>query len=268
LDEDPSIYLRVLKEMWMQRLREISNGVAQMLALLGEDFGVTVRYIHNGLRVWYVPILSVQDGVKRPLAEEPCPKDKWYSHTDLMAFTHPTKPDDQTLEEPRILFGPGSSLQERYDDPEVQGGKIALIAFKQKRAQKPPNCLDRMRSVLLKQIAYNQRVMEAEEEIAGINCDAPEFLSDMKFVPEEPVVICVNGSEEMKRNEEAVGGQLWMQSGRKMTAYNRVKDGMANSRESAILSAVAEAVEWKHACELDGPRKGQRVVIYPKEVSQ
>jgi hypothetical protein len=32
-DEDPSIYLRVLKEMWMERLREISNGVAQMLAL-------------------------------------------------------------------------------------------------------------------------------------------------------------------------------------------------------------------------------------------
>jgi hypothetical protein len=24
-DDDPSIYLRVLKEMWMQRLREISN---------------------------------------------------------------------------------------------------------------------------------------------------------------------------------------------------------------------------------------------------
>jgi hypothetical protein len=44
---------------------------------------------------------------------------------------------------------------------------------------------------------------------------------------------------------------------------------MANSRESAILSAAAEAVTWKHALELeDGARKGQRVVIYPKELSQ
>jgi hypothetical protein len=43
---------------------------------------------------------------------------------------------------------------------------------------------------------------------------------------------------------------------------------MANSRESAILTAAVEAVTWKHASELDGPRQGQRVVIYPKELSQ
>jgi hypothetical protein len=44
---------------------------------------------------------------------------------------------------------------------------------------------------------------------------------------------------------------------------------MANSRESAILSAAAEADTWKHATELaEGSRKGQRVVIYPKELSQ
>jgi hypothetical protein len=177
-------------------------------------------------------------------------------------------PDDQTVEEPRILFGPESLLQERYADPEVQGGKIALIAFKQMRAQKPPNVLDRMRSVLLKQVAYNQRVMEAEEEIAGTNCDAPEFLSSMKFVPEERVIICVNGSEEMKREEEAIAGQLWLQSGRQMTASNKAREGMADTRESAILSAAAEAVEWRHAYELDGPRKGQRVVIYPKDLPQ
>jgi hypothetical protein len=54
----------------------------------------------------------------------------------------------------------------------------------------------------------------------------------------------------MKRNEEAVGGQLWMQGVRQMTAYNRVLEGMANSRESAILSATADAVTWKHASEL------------------
>jgi hypothetical protein len=40
-------------------------------------------------------------------------------------------------------------------------------------------------------------------------------------------------------------------------------------REAAILSAAAEAVTWKHALDENvSPRKGQRVVIYPTEVSQ
>jgi hypothetical protein len=73
---------------------------------------------------------------------------------------------------------------------------------------------------------------------------------------------------EMKREEEAVAGQFWEQSDRQTTAYNIPYPGMANSRESAILTAVAEAVNWKHALEGDGPRQGQRVVIYPKELSQ
>jgi hypothetical protein len=63
-----------------------------------------------------------------------------------MAFTLPPMPDDQVREMPTNLFGPEHFYQERYDDPEVQGGKIALIAFKQNRVQKPPNGLDRMHS--------------------------------------------------------------------------------------------------------------------------
>jgi hypothetical protein len=35
---------------------------------------------------------------------------------------------------------------------------------------------------------------------------------------DEELIICVNGSEEMKRGEEAVGGQLWIQGDRQMTA--------------------------------------------------
>jgi hypothetical protein len=186
-----------------------------------------------------------------------------------MAFTYPTMPDSQVTEEPTILFGPGSRLQERYDDPEVQGGKISLIAFKQNTVQKPPNCLDRMHSTFLKQVAYNELVIKAENEIAGINADVADFLSGMSFDPNDQVVICVNGSEEMKRDEEAVAGQLWMQGDRQMSAYHRVLDGMANSRESAILAAAAEAAFWKHASELDdSARKDQRVVIDPKELSQ
>jgi hypothetical protein len=43
---------------------------------------------------------------------------------------------------------------------------------------------------------------------------------------------------------------------------------MANTRESAVLSAVVEAVSWQHAGEPEGPRKGQRVIVYPKEITQ
>jgi hypothetical protein len=126
-----------------------------------------------------------------------------------------------------------------------------------------------MQSTLLKQAEYNQRVIDAEDEIAGINVGGVEFLSELSADPAEPLVVCVNGSEEMKRNEEAIGGQLWMQSGRQMTASNKVAEGMTNTRESAILSAAAEAVTWRHALELeDSPRKGQRIVIYPKDLPQ
>jgi hypothetical protein len=121
----------------------------------------------------------------------------------------------------------------------------------------------------MKQVAYNQRILEAEREISGINCDVSDFLSGMTVDPDEQLVICVNGSQEMKRHEQAMAGQLWMQSDRKMTAANQAYDGMQNTREAAILSAVAEAVTWKNgAIEGDPPRKGQRVVIYPKELTQ
>jgi hypothetical protein len=201
-DSKPEVYPTILKNMCLHRLREISNGVAQMLDSLGDEFRVETRYLFNSLRVWFCPTAVYNSRVKRPLAEDPIPKDKWYSWTDLMAFSFPPIPE--VREEPSIFFGPGAYLQERYDDEEVQGGKIALIAFKQMRAQRPPNVLDR--KALLKQIAYNQRVMEAEDEIAGINCDIPHFLSEIGS--EERVIVCVNSSEEMNRHEEAMAGQL------------------------------------------------------------
>jgi hypothetical protein len=127
-----------------------------------------------------------------------------------------------------------------------------------------------MQSTFMKQVAYNQRIIAAEEEISGINCDVADFVSGMTLDPAEEMIICVNGSEEMKRNETAMAGRLWIQGDRKMTAANPPFDGMANTKEAAILSAVAEAVAWKNeALEAeDPPRKGQRVVIYPKDLVQ
>jgi hypothetical protein len=63
-----------------------------------------------------------------------------------------------------VLFN--GVLQERYNDPEVQGGKIALIAVNSIIVQKPPNCLDRMNARKLNQIAYNERISQAEDEIS------------------------------------------------------------------------------------------------------
>jgi hypothetical protein len=53
-----------------------------------------------------------------------------------------------------------------------------------------------------------------------------------------------------------------------MTASNAAPEGMANTRDSALLSAAAEAVSWNHASQPDEPRKGQRVIIYPKDLPQ
>jgi hypothetical protein len=60
----------------------------------------------------------------------------------------------------------GGRAQERYDDSEVQGGKIALIATNNNKMQKPPNSLDRMHSKSENQVAYNQRVLTAEDTFA------------------------------------------------------------------------------------------------------
>jgi hypothetical protein len=186
----------------------------------------------------------------------------------MIVLSYPPMSDIEVKKSPVALFGPGSKLQERYDDPEVQGGKIALTETKNQEAH-AVHFLDRMQSTFLKQLAYNQRVLEAKKEVAGINCDVVDFLSGMSTDPDDQVVICVNGSEEMKRHETAIGGQLWMQGDRQMTASNVVLEGMANTREAAILSAAVEAVTWKHCLEPDdGPRKGQRVVIYPKEIQE
>jgi hypothetical protein len=184
-DAQSEDYPRALKDLCILRIREISNGAAQWFEGLGDDFRIENRYLFNSVRVWFCPTAAFGRRIKRPMAEDPSPKDKWYSANGIVALTF------LLLEEvhggPQVLFGPDAQLQERYVDEEVQGGKIALIAFKQMRARKPPNYLDRMQSTFSKQVAYNQRVLEAESQIAGINCDVPRFLEDMST--DEPVFV-------------------------------------------------------------------------------
>jgi hypothetical protein len=73
----------------------------------------------------------------------------------------------------------------------------------------------------------------------------------------------------MKKNERILGGQLWQQGGRSMTAVNGVIEDMPNIRESAIRTAAAEAVEWSHPIEpaiSDGKRVSPRIVVYPADM--
>jgi hypothetical protein len=45
-----------------------------------------------------------------------------------------------------------------------------------------------MHASLPRQIAYNQRILKAGQEIDGINCDVADFLSDMNLDPAIPVI--------------------------------------------------------------------------------
>jgi hypothetical protein len=107
-DQDPATYPSILRDMCIQRLSGVSQGIAQILESV-DNFRMESRYLYNGLRVWFCPMVAFSI-VKRPLAENPIQKDKWYSWTDLMAFAYPPVPE--VHEEPTILFGPESYLQE------------------------------------------------------------------------------------------------------------------------------------------------------------
>jgi hypothetical protein len=264
--EDPEVYLHAAYTIALERL----SPIIPALANFGFDVQYRMRYFQNSLYIWHVPTVMFQDGYIRPLSEEPCPKDKWYTETGLMAFSFPVTEEHEFAELSSKICGRILGIEDQYVDPEVQGGKIVLLAEKQYGAQKPPNFLDRMQSRYLKQSQYNNRIIEAEKEIAAINADIPEFLSQMTLDPNDLVVIVTNACEEMKRDEIAYGGQLWMQQDRHMAVANPVILGEPNSREAAIISAVCEAVEWTHALEIpdaEDKRLGQRVIIYPKELT-
>jgi hypothetical protein len=107
--DDPLFYLRIIKAHWMERMKHESPYVAQSLEKVGDDFGVKMKYGFNEIRIWCVPSVSLAAGFKQSLAEEPIPKDKWYSPSDLMAFSVPPLPDEEIGNLPSRLFGPGAA---------------------------------------------------------------------------------------------------------------------------------------------------------------
>jgi hypothetical protein len=148
------------------------------------DYCFEMPYVGNGLRVWFVPAHASFNDWK-PLSDSPLVRDTWVAYGGF-PFSYPARPHDQCLN-PSSVFD--QVLQERYNDPEVQGGKIAPIAANSIRVQRPPNFLDRMTTRKQKQVAYNERVLQAEEEIAGINSEVADFLADLN--PADAILIAI-----------------------------------------------------------------------------
>jgi hypothetical protein len=73
------------------------------------------------LRVWFAAV-DFKDW--NPLVESPIPRDKWVTN-EAFALSFPPCEDEHSKMSAAILFD--GIFKERYDDPEVQGGKIALI---------------------------------------------------------------------------------------------------------------------------------------------
>jgi hypothetical protein len=195
--------------------------------------------------------------------KSPIPKDKLVTN-GAFALSYTPISDELGRTTSPISFS-GTS-QERYDDPEVQGGKIALIATEQHLVQNPPNCLDRMTARRQKQMADDQRILKAEKRIAGTNSDVADFL--FEFHPVELITISAHSGQSKKKSEPILGDQFWKRGERNMTATNNIIEGMPNTCEGAILSAAVEAVEWRHPTEpeVEGKRSERGVIIYPSEI--
>jgi hypothetical protein len=169
-DDDGRVYAEVLRQLWLSELSSLSLRIALECTNRGQNFSCKMRYQGNTSNIWLTPIASILAWLDQPLAETPCPKDKWVSEEGFVS-THPPIADEHSAKSALLLFG--RQIQDGYDDPEGQGGKIALIVDNTNNlVQHPPNSLDRLDSSLPKQVAYTQRILRAGPEIDGINCES------------------------------------------------------------------------------------------------
>jgi hypothetical protein len=189
----------------------MSPCIAQCFDNAAMRFIFRMRYQGNTLRVWFTPEEVVAARIDKPLPELPLAKDRWVTH-DAEVLTYPPMTDEPAVNSAQLLFN-GATQGDRFPNPEVAGGHIAPTATYNNPVQVPPPTLDRMHASRQKQIAFNQRVLKAEDQIAGINAGHGDFLQDMCFTDEEPLFICVAVGHTM-RGTHPVGGQLWTQGSR------------------------------------------------------
>jgi hypothetical protein len=164
-----------------------------------------MRYQRNLLRVWFTLEEFSNAGLNEPLVEMPVVKDRRISE-EMEVITYQPMTDEIAANRVQTLFG--RDLQERCPDPEVAGGHIALVVAKDNNpVQVPPFHLDRMHASPPKQIAFNRRVLRADEQTAGINSGIGDFLQEMSFVESNPVFLCA-GARHTMRGTQPIGGQL------------------------------------------------------------
>jgi hypothetical protein len=102
---------------------------------------------------------------------------------------------NEGLEDHAALLFSGIAQGVRAPNPEIPGGYVALVAANNKEVQKPLDALDRMQACMQRQVAFNQSILENEEEVSGISSGQADFLQDMGM--DTPVVVCLNVGERM-----------------------------------------------------------------------
>jgi hypothetical protein len=111
----------------------MSPAIASCIDSIPMRYAFKMRYQGNALRVWFTPEEAAASGLDRPLAEVPIVKDRWLTN-EVEVLTYPPTPDEIALPSAQILFGEDiQGIQARYPNPEVAGGKIALVVAKKQQ---------------------------------------------------------------------------------------------------------------------------------------
>jgi hypothetical protein len=189
-----------------------------------------MRYLSNTLRIWITPKDSRDVGV-RPLTEVAIAKDRWFT-SEVEVLTVPVIPDEKSPDEARTMFESPQDMA-REPNPEYPGGATALVVINNSPVHAPPNSLATMHASLTKQIAFNTRVLECEDQIVANNAGISDFL--MGFDPTKPTFVAVGVGNHM-RGVQPICGQLWLQGSRSIPATCSPLSECGTSREAIALS--------------------------------
>jgi hypothetical protein len=84
-------------------------------------------------------------------------------------------------------------------NPEYPQGETPLVVLNNSPVSVPPNSLDRMHASLTKQIAFNTRMLECEDQIAAHNAGLSDFLTG--FDPTKPTYVAIGVGNHMRAEQ-------------------------------------------------------------------
>jgi hypothetical protein len=169
--------------------------------------------------------------------------------------------DTDAVNHADTLFS-GELQMARTPNQEIPGGSTALVVMNNTIVQEPPATLARMHASRERQIAFNKRVLEKENEVSAVNSELSDSFTAINL--DKSTFVFLNVGERM-RATQPICGRLCANDSRKMSATSTILPGRGGSRESVALSGISNVVTWRHVLELsqDHPRPGKRIVIYP-----